>query len=77
MKDIDAWATGELAATGGLVDIPVCSFAQVAATVWADIDNSKGNPFWPCPIDGQNPFCLVGPGCENVAAPTGCMVRCT
>lgn len=72
--EVAAWATGDLVRTRGIVDIPVCSFEEIATTVLNDKDNDQGNPNYPCPLN--NPFCNVPSGCRNALAPDGCAVVC-
>lgn len=73
--EVAAWASRDLVKTRGIVDIPVCSFSEIATTMASDEDNSLGYPNYPCPMN--NPFCNVPSGCRNVLAPDGCAVQCT
>ncbi|KAK3708923.1 hypothetical protein LTR37_011253 [Vermiconidia calcicola] len=41
--------SGDLSRARGLVNIPVCTLQQIKDTATADIDNTAGNPNYPCP----------------------------
>lgn len=44
---LESWASGDLAETYGVVNIPVCDLRSLLETAWEDVENEGENPNYP------------------------------